>query len=247
MGSSEPLRLRESLTPFWAIMQADLEGLFKSKITYGWLIAAVFLNVIRVLGTSMFGTTSRIITEGLSDFIYIWSMIIIGLAASAVASETGEFADSIMSKSVKRYEYILAKFSSRVVHVTVMYSVITAVLVGLSIKMVENDYETYGLVASILFVALALIMLTTIGVTLGTVIPSTVIAIVTLLVLWYSMTFFFPMVDLEFLSPSNLMSQLPNIIQGTWNGEEWKTAAGFAFISLASTTLSTIYFSQKDL
>jgi len=233
--------------PFLAIMQADLEGLFKSKITYGWLIAAVFLNAIRVLGTSMFNTTSKIIAEGLSDFIYIWSMIIIGLAASAVASETGEFADSIMSKSVKRYEYILAKFSSRVVYVTVMYSAITAILVGLSIKMAENDYETYGLVASILFVALTLIMLTTLGVTFGTVIPNTVIAIVTLLVLWYSMTFFFPMVDLKFLSPSNLMNQLPNIIQGTWNGEEWKTAAGFALTSLASTTISTIYFSQKDL
>ena len=129
--------------------------------------------------TSMFSTTSKIIAEGLSDFIYIWSMMIIGLAASAVASEAGEFADSTMSKSVKRYEYILATFSSRIIYVTVMYSVITTVLVGLSIKMAQNDHEMYGLLASVIFIALTLIMLTTIGLTLSTVISNTVIAIVT--------------------------------------------------------------------
>ena len=90
-------------------------------------------------------------------------------------------------------------------------------------------------------------MLTALGVMLSTVIPNTVLAIVFLLVLWYSMTFFFPIVDLEFLSPSNLMNQLPNIIQGVWNGEEWRTATGFTAISIVSTALSTIYFSIKDL
>jgi len=239
--------LKEKATPFLAIMQADLESLFKSKITYGWLVVAVFIQVIRVLSTSLFSSTSRIVTEGLSDFIYIWGMLIIGIAASAVASESGEFADSIMSKSVRRYDYILAKFCSRMIHVMVIYSVITTVLIGLSLKMVTNDYEIYGLISAVLFVALALSMLTSIGVTLSTVMPNTVMAIVTLLILWYSMTFFFPVLDLEFLSPSNIANQLPGIIQGTYAGEEWKTAVGFAAISIASIVLSTIYFSIKDL
>jgi ABC-2 type transport system permease protein len=247
IDSLEQSSLKEKLTPFLAIVHADLASLFKSKITYGWLFGAIFLQVIRVLGTSLFNTTSIIITEGLSDFIYIWSMLIIGLAASAVASETGVIADSIMSKSITRYDYILAKFSSRIIHTMVLYSAITAVLVGSSIRMANNDYEIYGLIASILLVALTLIMLTVLGVTLSTVISNTVIAIVTLLVLWYSMTFFFPILDLEFVSPSNLITQLPDIIKGVWNGEEWKTAVGFTSISLASIVLSTLYFSKKDL
>jgi len=203
--------LKEKATPFLAIMQADLESLFKSKITYGWLVVAVFIQVIRVLSTSLFSSTSRIVTEGLS------------------------------------YDYILAKFCSRMIHVMVIYSVITTVLIGLSLKMVTNDYEIYGLISAVLFVALALSMLTSIGVTLSTVMPNTVMAIVTLLILWYSMTFFFPVLDLEFLSPSNIANQLPGIIQGTYAGEEWKTAVGFAAISIASIVLSTIYFSIKDL
>jgi len=249
VDSSERSSLKEGLTPFWAIMQADLESLFKSKITIGWLLAGVFLSLMRVLTATFLGTTSRIIAQGLSDFIYIWSMLIIGLTASAVASESGEFADSIMSKSIKRYDYILAKFSSRICYVTAMYSLITTVLIGASVKMLKNDYEIYGLVASFLFVALAIVMLTTIGVTFSTMIPNTVISIVVLLVLWYSMTFFFPLLDplLNLISPSNLASQLPNIIRGIWNGEEWQIAAGFAAISIASTSSSTLYFSKKDL
>lgn len=248
MDSSEPSNLREALKPFWALMQADLESLFKSRITYGWLLAGVFLTVLRVLTAITLGTTSRIIAQGLSDFIYVWSMLVIGMTASTVASEAGEFADSIMSKSVKRYDYILAKFSSRICYIMAMYSLTTTVLVGVSLKMLRNDYEIYGLIASIFFVALVLLMLTSLGVTFSTVISNTVISIIVLLVLWYSMTFFFPLIDeVRFLSPSNLTSQLPTLIRGIWNGEEWQTAVGFAAISIASTGLSILHFSKKDL
>jgi hypothetical protein len=227
-------------------MQADLVSLLKSKITYGWLIAGVFIEIIA--GVSL-GTTSGVIAQGLSDFVYIWSLLIIGITASAVASESGEFADSILSKSVKRYDYILAKFSSRVCYVMTVYLVIIAILVPLSLKASVNDYEIYGLITSILFVALALIMLTSLGVTLSTVFSNNVMPIVILLILWYSMTFFFPLLDpsLNLLSPSHLVSQLPNIIQGVYNGDEWKTAVGFAAISIVSIALATIYFSEKDL
>ncbi len=247
MVFSELLSLKKRLMPLWAITQVDLEGLFKSKVTYGWLISAIFLNVVRVLGTSTFSTTSRIIAEGLSDFIYVWSMVIIGLTTSAVASEIGEFADSILSKAIRRYEYISAKFLSRFIYVLAIYFSISSVLIGLAIKMAKNDYEVNSLMASVLFVLLALIMLTTMGVMLGAVIPNTVIAMVLLLVFWYSMTFFFPIIDLGFLSPSNIINELPDHIQGVWNGEEWKTAIGFTLISLTSVIFTTLFFSTKDL
>ena len=90
-------------------------------------------------------------------------------------------------------------------------------------------------------------MLTTLGVALSTVAPNTIIAIVGLLVIWYFMTFFFPVAGLGFLSPSNLASGLPNNIRGVWSGEEWETVAGYAAISLAATSLSTAYFDFKDV
>jgi hypothetical protein len=222
-------------------------SLFKSRLTYGWLIAGVFLEVITVLTASGFSFTSAVITQGFSYFIYIWSMLIIAVTASTVSSESGELADSIMSKSVKRHDYILAKYSSRILYVLIIYSAISAVLIGGAIRIAEEDYEIYGLVASILFIALLLVTLISLGVTLSTFISNSVISIVTLLILWYAMTFFFPVIDMELLSPGNLLLILPDIIQGTWNGEEWIIATSFAIISICSITLSTIYFSTCDL
>jgi len=233
--------------PFLAIVQADLQNLFRSRITYGWLIVGVFLQVIRVLSAPGALGTSLVVVEGLSDFIVIWSMLIIGITASAVSSETGELADSIMSKSVKRHDYIMAKFTSRIMYVLTIYLLISAVLVGASMRMTDNDYDTNGLIAALLLVALALIMLTTLGVTLSMVTSNTVISIVSLLVLWYSMTIFLPLLELEFMSPSNMMNELLDIIQGVWNGEEWKIATSFAGISIIAIALSVLYFSTKDL
>ncbi len=247
MAFVEQLKINERVMPFLAIVEADLGNLFKTRLTYGWLIVGIFLQVIRVLSAPPILGSSTIIVQGLSDFIFIWSMLIIGITASAVSSETGELADSIMSKSVKRYDYILAKFSSRVIYVMTIYGAITAVLVGMALRMMDNNHEVAELVVAILFVALALIMLTVIGVTLSTLVSNTVISIISLLILWYSMVFLFPIIDLGFLAPSDLMIQLESVIQGVWSGEEWMTSTGYSIITILSIALATIYFSIKDL
>ncbi len=247
MAFLEQLNLKERVMPYLAIVEADLGNLFKTRITYGWLIVGVFLQVIRVLSAPPIFGTSIIIVQGLSDFIFIWSMLIIGITASAVSSETGELADSIMSKSVKRYDYILAKFSSRVTYVMTIYGAITAVLVVIALRMMDNNHEVHELIVTILFVALALIMLTVIGVTLSTLVSNSVISIISLLILWYAMLFLFPILDLGFLAPGDLMIQLQDVIQGVWSGEEWKTSAVYSSIIIISIALSTVYFNMKDL
>ena len=247
VSSKQSSSLKESLSPFIAIVEADLKNLFKSKLTYGWVVAALFLEVIRVLGSRAKGESSTVIGSGLSDFLLIWSLIIIGLTASSISSEAGEFADSIMSKSVTRFDYILAKFSSRIIYVLTVYGAIVFVLAGLSIELVSDDYQPYGLVYSILLVALALITLTTLGVSLSTFAPNTIIAIIGLLVVWYFMTFFFPLINLGFLSPSTLSSDLPGNIRNVWSVDEWKTVVGYAGISLVALVSSMLYFHLKDI
>ena len=247
IGSSRQPSRGEAPAPFWAIVQADLKGLFRSRITYGWLLAAVFIQILRTLGSGSAGTTSGTISSGLSDFIYIWSLVIIGLAASSVSSEAGELADSIMSKSVTRLDYVLAKFTSRIAYTLISFSLVTAVLVGLALRLEVCDYSTVGLASAILLIALTLVMLTTLGVGLSIVTSNTVMAIVSLLVLWYSMTFFFPVIGLGLLSPGSVLSQLPDVIKGTWTWGDWETVAGLVAISGASTALSAAYFHMKDI
>jgi hypothetical protein len=228
-------------------VQADLTGVLRSKITYGWLLAAVFIQVVRTLGARSAGTTSSVVPSGLSDLIYIWSLVIIGLAASSVSSEAGELADSIMSKSVTRLDYVLAKFASRIAYTLICFSVVTAVLVGLTLRLDVSDYSSLGLASAILLVALALVMLTALGVGLSIAMQNTVMAMVTLLVLWYAMTFFFPILGLDFLSPGTMLGNLPDIVKGTWSWEDWEAVASFAASSGASAALSSAYFYMKDI
>ena len=187
------------------------------------------------------------VSSGLSDFVYIWSLVIIGLAASSVSSEAGELADSIMSKSVTRLDYVLAKFTSRVGYTLISFSVVTAVLVGLALRLDVGDYDALGLVSAILLMALTMVMLTALGVGLSVAMPNTVISIVSLLILWYSMTIFLPVVGLEVISPGSLLGNLPDVIKGMWGVGEWETVAGFLAISGASTALSSVYFHMKDI
>ena len=247
MGSLERRSHNEAPGPFWAIVEADLRGLFRSRITYVWLLAAIFIQVLRTLGARGSGTTSGVVSSGLSDFVYIWSLVIIGLAASSVSSEAGELADSIMSKSVTRLDYVLAKFTSRIAYTLVSFSVVTAVLVGLALKFEVSDYSVYGLLSSVVLIALTLVMLTSVGVGFSIVMHSTVTSIVTLLVLWYSMTIFFPVIGLGVLSPGSILSELPTVVKGAWGIGEWETVMGLLAISVASTALSSAYFYMKDI
>jgi hypothetical protein len=225
----------------------DLESLFRSKITYGWLLVAIFIQVVRTLGSGATETTSSVIPSGLSDFVYLWALVIIGLAASSVSSEAGELADSIMSKSVTRLDYVLAKFTSRIAYTLVGFSLVTAVLVGLALKLDVSDYSALGLVSAVLLVALTVVMLTVLGVGLSVAMPNTVTAMVTLLVLWYSMTFFFPVVGLGVISPGSTLGRLPDIVRGAWAWGDWETVASFFAISGASVALSSTYFYAKDI
>jgi len=239
--------IRRRVTPFLSIMQADLKNLVRTRITYGWLIAGMFIHVMTLLGAVAFVDTSNIIVQVLSDFTTIWSFLIIGISASAVSSEAGEIADSIMSKSVKRYDYILAKFASRISYVMLIFFAFVAAIVGISLRMAENTHEVNGLIATILFFALLLIMLTTLGVTLSTVTSNTIISVIALLILWASMISFFPALDLGLVAPTELMVVLRDVMQDVWTGDEWIPAVVYSTITLLSIVVSTIYFSIKDL
>ncbi|MHA1637659.1 MAG: ABC transporter permease [Candidatus Thorarchaeota archaeon] len=239
--------VRRRATPFLAIMQADLKSIMKTRITYGWLIAAAFVHVLFVLGAVAYLDTSSIIVQVLSDFTMIWIFLVIAISASAVSTESGEIADSIMSKSVRRYDYILAKFASRISYVLVIYSALTTVVVGISLRAAENTHDVSGLVATILFVALLLIMVTSLGVTISTLAPSTIISIISMLILWTSMLILLPALDVGLLAPTELLITLQDVIQGVWTGEEWIPATVYSTITILSIITSAVYFSLKDL
>lgn len=236
-----------SLGAFWAIAEADLRGLLRSRVTYAWLLGALFIQIIRVLGSRGAGTASAVVASGLGDFVYIWALVLIGLSASSVSSESGELADSIMSKSVTRVDYVLAKFASRVAYTLATFSLVAGVLVGLALRFEAADYSVAGLASAVAVTALTLAMLTAAGVALSIAMPNTVSAIVTLLVVWYAMTIFLPAVGAPALSPGEMAGRLPDVIRGEWGLADWEMVSGFSALAAASIALSSVYFYLKDI
>jgi ABC-type Mn2+/Zn2+ transport system ATPase subunit len=57
-----------------------------SRITYARVSVAILIHVLRTLGFGGAATTSIVVPSRRSDFVYIWRLDIIGLAASPVSS-----------------------------------------------------------------------------------------------------------------------------------------------------------------
>lgn len=235
------------LSAFLAVSEADLKGILKGRLTVAWVAVAVFIQVVRVLGSGGSGTASSVVSSGLSDFLYIWALVLIGLSGSAVSSEAGQLADSILSKSVTRFDYVLAKFASRIAYALLTFSLVTAVLLGLSLRIDAQGYDGQGLAAAVVLVALAMVALVSMGVGLSVTMPNTMSAIITLLVVWYAMTFFFPILGLGAVSPGHLASSLSGVAEGSWHRQDWEAVAGYLSISAASVALSSAYFYLKDI
>lgn len=235
------------VSAFLAVSEADLKVILKGRLTVAWVAVAIFIQVVRVLGSGGSGTVSSVVASGLSDFLYIWALVLIGLSGGAVSSEAGQLADSILSKSVTRFDYVLAKFASRIAYALVTFSGVTAVLVGLSLKADADGYNGRGLAAAVILVALAMVALVSMGVGLSVIMPNTMSAIITLLVVWYAMTFFLPILGLDAVSPGHLAVGLSKVAEGSWEIQDWETVAGYLSISVASVVLSSAYFHLKDI
>jgi hypothetical protein len=148
---------------------------------------------------------------------------------------------------VTRLDYVLAKFASRIAYTFISFSAVSAMVVGLALRLEVQDYTVTGLASALLLTALTLLMLTSLGVGFSIALPNTVMAIVTLPVLWYALTFFFPVLGLEAFSPGHLLAQLPDVVRGTWGTDEWETVAAFVSTSAVSVALSSLYFHMKDI
>jgi len=83
-----------------------------------WLGLTAVLALITILTAPSDGVpASEALANLLATYPLIWSTFAIVVSGGAVSSEAGVVADSILSKAVTRYEYILAKVTSRLITV----------------------------------------------------------------------------------------------------------------------------------
>ncbi|MBN1563528.1 MAG: hypothetical protein JXA10_06810, partial [Anaerolineae bacterium] len=90
-------------------MEADLvNNIARSWAVRGWIGLMALQAIITVPSSTSDSTAADALAGLLGTFPLIWSLFIIVNTSGAVSAESGVVADSILSKSVTRYEYILA-------------------------------------------------------------------------------------------------------------------------------------------
>jgi ABC-2 type transport system permease protein len=234
---------------FWALMEADLvNNIARSWAVRGWLGLMTLQAIITVPSSTSDSTAADALAGLLGTFPIIWSLFIIVNTSGAVSSESGVVADSILSKSVTRYEYVLAKMASRLVLVIGAFLLITLPSAYLIYRYGIGKLDTEGVIWGVVLVGMMLVLLTALSVALSTLFNRTMVAMIGTWGVWYAAGAITALFQVEFLSPIDTIDALPMTLQGDYvASDQWRILIGFAVVSAAVMSIAVWHFSRKDL
>lgn len=234
---------------FWALMEADLvNSVARSWAVRGWIGLMVLQAIVTVPASTGDGTAADALAGLLGTFPLIWSLFIIVNTSGAVSSESGVVADSILSKAVTRYDYILAKMASRLVLVIGAYLLITLPSAYLIYRYGIGDLSPRGVMWAVLVVGMMLVLLTSLSIALSTLFNRTMVAMVGAWGVWYSAGGITALFKVEFLSPLDIVDTLPATLTGDFVAQDqWRILIGFTIVSAAVMGIAVLHFSRKDL
>ena len=246
-GPFQPRLIRKDR--FLALLTPDLAGMARSWLVRLWLALLVLSAAIPVLAAVPGEELASEILRGWLQLAIVPSaIVVIILSAAAVSSESGVVADSILSKAVTRYEYILAKLASRVVVVSAIYLAVTVPTAYLVARYAERDVTVTGVVLTILSLGAILIFLTTLGITFSSFLGNPFISMAILFVLVSVQSAIFQFLGIGYLSPSNVLKDIPSALTGelpAWDLVQVVLAFGLVSIGLAGVTMWA--FGEKDV
>lgn len=233
---------------FQALVEEDLSSLARSWSVRIWLLLMTGYTLITVVSAGYEGTSADALAGLLATFPLIWSIFVIINTAGAVSSEAGVVADSILSKAVTRYDYILAKLSSRLLMVIGLYTTVALIGAYLISRYGSGPLTRTGTAWGILLIGMTLVLLTALCVALSSLFNRTLVALVVAWVLWYAAGGIAALFKVEYLSPLHIVDQLPAILQGDFDAAHpWRILIGFSALSAAVIGAAVLHFARKDL
>lgn len=246
--SQEKLSIRHHLerNVFLILFLHEIRLAFRNPLQRIWIVAILFFGLLFTLGSKNLEAISVLLVL----FIFFGSVVTLILSSSSISSEINGIADSLLSKSVKRWEYVLSKFVSQVVVVVLVYMLVVLLQVGILWKFnflpEILDYE--NLVFFIMLVGLVLIFFCTVGVMFSSLFSRTVVSLLPGFIVWFLLVFLFLATGWDFMySPVDIFEHFLPILDGSWDVEFWKIILFYAGFSVLCFVCSLIWFYQRDL
>lgn len=235
---------------FFAILRYDLNQLGRSWLVRIWIALlgapALFLVVVAA-------NEGELASETLAAYLAAVYAPLSGIAISilavgAVSGESGMVADSILSKSVTRTEYMSAKIVARVGIALVIYMVVMLPFAYLVIRYAVPDTSTGGVAVGLAMVALLLTFLASLGIMLSTLLHNVLLAVLLLLVGVVASGVVLQFVGLNWMSTTAVINELPRTFRGetpVW--DEVRVLLVFLSLTAAAIVSSIWLFRRKDL
>jgi ABC-type transport system involved in multi-copper enzyme maturation permease subunit len=214
------------MMPFLAILQYELRSLATSWLVRLWFIAAALLAFLTLASGWGSLRTPVLIGSLLFPFlVFPWYLVVSILGISPVTgSRLDALADGILSRSITRYEYLLASWAARVCMVLAVFLVIAApavMLVFFAERRVPEDVVTvYGVLCTFGLVGLVLTFLVSLGFLAGTLVRRPLVAVVLLLFVWFPINVVMDTFSLEEFSPISLNRAVPTLLTTPWSVAE---------------------------
>ncbi|MBM3138899.1 MAG: hypothetical protein FJZ92_01485 [Chloroflexi bacterium] len=235
---------------FLAILRYDVEQLTRSWVTRVWIlllvVPALFLVAVAANEKELASETmAAYIAAVLAPFS---ALAVAVIASSAVSGEASIIADSIMSRSVTRTEYISAKIIARMGFTLAVYLAVMIPFAYLIIRYAAADTSIAGVVAGVLMVALLLAFLAAFGLTMSTLLSNVLMAVLAVLLVIVLSGVVLQFLGLTWMSTTAVIEALPRTFRG--QSSSWDVArviVVFPSLTAASLFTSIWVFRRKDL
>jgi len=231
---------------FFTLYQYEIKAGFKSYLQIGWIIIALLLSLLFTLVNRNLEAINSLLTF----FVFSGSIIAVVISSVSISGEIGGIADSLLSKSVKRWEYLLSRFISQIAVVCVVYFLIFALMVGIlwNFELLPDDLNYRSLFFIIALIGLVLVFFSSIGVMFSSIFSKTIFSVLAGIIVWFVFIFLLMVTNWEFLySPFEILRHFTPILENSWDVEYWKLVLFYTGSPFLFLFISLMFFYQRDL
>jgi ABC-type transport system involved in multi-copper enzyme maturation permease subunit len=245
--------------PYWAVFQTDVRLTARSWVYRLWVLMTVLAAAGLLLYRVGLHKEAGLFQSAAAQSGDLFRVMVLGslalvvvLAVSAIGSERGTVADSVLSRGISRHQYFLAKWHARLVVVTATFAALSLAVLLASFLLFKDDAQTDlslagGLVA-VLAVCAGLAAIVSWGVTIGALTNGTVLGIAVCWLVLYGTGFLLSLLPEPWPSPERQLARLKFVLQGQYNPAALvQVLVGSGATCAIAAVAGLIGFSKRDV
>jgi hypothetical protein len=245
--------------PYWAVLQTDLRLTLRSWVYRLWVVMSVLAAAGFLIYRVGVHQEAGILQSAAVQCGDLFRVMVVGslamvvvLAVSAISSERGTVADSVLSRGISRHQYFLAKWHARLIVVTLTFVVLSVAVLTTGYFLFKTDSQSdlslIGGLAATIAVAAVLAVIVSWGVVIGALTNSTVLGITVFWLVLYGTGFLLSLLPEPWPSPDRELTRLKFVLQGQFN-ETMLTnlVVGSLGLCALAALVGLIGFSKRDV